>query len=113
MSSSDLLLVAVLGGIGTLLIRYIPLRLHGQQRAGQSRRKLHQMLAAIGPAAIVSLLTVSLIAEIEVDSPLRSTVPVLGGLVGVWLGRKLFNHSIAAGTIMGVAVYALCVAALG
>lgn len=113
MSTTDFILVAVLGGLGTLLIRYVPLRLHGQRRSGQGRRVLHQMLAAIGPAAIVSLLTVSLIAEVAPNSPIRSVLPGLCGLLGVWLGRKLFRNSIAAGTIMGVLAYAACTAVVG
>ncbi|MGO3891227.1 MAG: AzlD domain-containing protein [Paenalcaligenes sp.] len=113
MSNIDLILIALLGCLGTLLIRYVPLRLHGRQRQGQGRRKLHQMLAAIGPAAIVSLLTVSLIAEVSPQSPILSVLPGAFGLVGVWLGRKLFNNSIAAGTIVGVLAYAACTAMLG
>lgn len=113
MTNADLIIIALLGCLGTLLIRYVPLRLQGRQRQGEGGRKLHQMLAAIGPAAIVSLLTVSLIAEVSPESPILSVLPGAFGLVGVWLGRKLFNNSIAAGTIVGVLAYAVCIAIVG
>jgi len=109
MSSTLVLWVIVVCGVGTFLIRWLPMIWHTRgagraARAGVWRRALD----AIGPSAIVALLTVSLWGLMDMQAPVRSAAPVLVGLLGVVLGHR-YLHGIAWATLAGVLAYGMCI----
>lgn len=112
MSNYQFVIITVLAGVGTFLIRFLPLLLKERKTSTPYNRLLHQALAAIGPAAIVALLVVSLAGELRPDSLHTTLLPIFAGLLGVVLGRKLGKGNIAIATLMGIAVYALATASL-
>lgn len=59
MSDNELLLLIVLAGLGTYLMRLVPM-LYGQRLAG-GRGALALLLSALGVAAIAALIVVSLV----------------------------------------------------
>ncbi|MGN5536048.1 AzlD domain-containing protein [Alcaligenes sp. Lyrl_28] len=108
------LLMVVLAGLGTFLIRYLPLRLGGRQpKADPSRISIWpRLFGAIGPAGVVSLLVVSLISLLRPDQLALDLPPLLAGLAGVLLGRR-WPGGIAGSTLLGVVAYGLCTAYVG
>ena len=108
------LLMIVLAGIGTFLIRYLPLRLGGRQgKADPSRFSIWpRLFGAIGPGGVVSLLVVSLISLLRPEHMSLDLPPLLAGLAGVLLGRR-WPGGIAGSTLTGVLAYGLCVAYVG
>lgn len=107
MRPSSLLLLIVLAGAGTFLIRLLPMLWQAKTRKGYRRRdRLRNALEAIGPSAIVALLAVSLWEMIAAHVSPQSSVPVAVGLLGVWLGKRVLG-SIAWATLSGVLAYGL------
>ncbi|EKU30561.1 AzlD domain-containing protein [Alcaligenes faecalis] len=108
------LLMIVLAGLGTFLIRYLPLRLGGRQgKVDPSRVSIWpRLFGAIGPAGVVSLLVVSLISLLRPEHMSLDLPPLLAGLAGVLLGRR-WPGGIAGSTLTGVLAYGLCVAYVG
>lgn len=106
MTDIQFLLIAILAGAGTFLLRYLPLRMRTKKATTAQGRLLHQSLAAIGPAAIVALIVVSLGSEIEPDRLAATLLPILSGLLGVVIGRKVGKGNIAVATLSGMALYA-------
>lgn len=105
----------MLAGLGTFLIRYLPLRLRSRSgRAGgpDARSVWSRLFSAIGPAGIVALLVVSLISLVRPEQPWIDGVPVLTGLAGVLLGRR-WPGGIAGSTLAGVLAYGLAAWAMG
>ncbi|HWK70436.1 MAG TPA: AzlD domain-containing protein [Burkholderiaceae bacterium] len=105
--------VIALCGAGTLLIRLLPMIWQDKgirKAAGQGG--LRRALDAIGPSAIVALLAVSFWGMIAPQASLQAVAPIVAGLAGVWLGKRLL-HTIAWATLAGVAAYGLSLWALG
>lgn len=108
MSTFQLLIIAVLSGAGTFLVRFLPLILTKKQKSTSTySRLLHQALAAIGPSAIVALLVVSVAAELSPTQFSETATPIIFGLFGVWIGRKLSKGNVAVATLSGVGAYAV------
>jgi branched-subunit amino acid transport protein len=112
MNASTLLWVIALGGAGTLLIRLLPMiwQEKGIRKAAATGR-LRRALDAIGPSAIVALLAVSFWGMIAPQASVQAVLPVVAGLAGVWLGKKLLR-TIAWATLAGVLAYGLALWAL-
>jgi len=113
--TSEAWLALVLAGLGTYLIRYLPLR-HAAWLLGEGEgkdggeRPLTRALAAIGPAAVVALTTLSLF-ELARPAAASGTAQgwlalALGGLA-VWLVHRL-SGAVALATLAGALVYGLC-----
>jgi branched-subunit amino acid transport protein len=104
-----LLWVAILSGLGTFLIRYLPMHWHEKGEGGNwMRGSLRRSLDAIGPAAIVALIVVSCWSLLGAGSYAREGLPLVLGLAGVALGKKYLG-SIAWATLAGVLAYGFCV----
>lgn len=105
MTGSTLVLVIVAAGAATLLIRLLPM-LWQQKGAKKSRSRplLRNVLEAIGPAAIVALLSVSLWGMVAAQPSTEGILPVIMGLLGVLVGKKTLG-SIASATLGGVLAY--------
>lgn len=107
-NSSVLMLVIALAGLGTYLIRVLPMKWHerGQRQGAKAQStRLLAVLQAIGPAAIVALLCISLAGLVEPSNWRNDGLCVLLGLLGVMAGHRL--GGIAVGTLLGVFAYGL------
>ncbi|MCX5591941.1 hypothetical protein [Alcaligenes endophyticus] len=104
-----LMIVIALAGLGTYLIRVLPMKWHerGQQQHSDKAHstRLIPVLQAIGPAAIVALLCISLAGLLTPPSWLSDSLCVALGLLGVMVGHRL--GGIAIGTLLGVLTYGL------
>lgn len=99
---------AMICGVLTFLLRWLPLRHPPQQRVGSARgRAVWSILGALGPAAITALLVVSVwpAAERLKDAP--TWVALGAGLSTVWLVRR-FAGGIALPTLLAALVYGAC-----
>lgn len=107
MSGSSLLWVIALSGAGTLLIRLLPMIWQDKGiRKAAGRGGLRRALDAIGPSAIVALLVVSFWGMMAPQASVQAVAPIVAGLAGVWLGKRLL-HTIAWATLAGVLAYGL------
>lgn len=68
---SELIVAAALGGLGTYLIRLLPM-LAGDRLGDRMAPRLRRFLLALGPAAIAALLVLSLKDLLPVDSPAQA-----------------------------------------
>jgi branched-subunit amino acid transport protein AzlD len=112
LTGSQLLWVIALSGAGTLLIRWLPMA--WQARSGGRDRvnpRLRRCLDAVGPSAIIALLVVSFWGMVAPQPSVHAVLPILCGLAGVALGKKILG-SIAWGTLGGVLAYGLTLWAL-
>lgn len=107
MSAGWLFVVILVSGAGTLLLRLLPMLwqekgMKEAWRQGARRRALD----AIGPSAMVALLMVSFWGMLQPQPDASSLAPIVAGVLGVLLGRKLLR-GIAGATLAGVAAYGL------
>lgn len=112
LTGSELVWVIALSGAGTLLIRWLPMvwqaRNAGRREPG---RRLRRCLDAIGPSAIVALLAASFWGMLSPQPSVGTALPILCGLAGVALGKRMLK-TIAWATVSGVLAYGLAVWAL-
>ncbi|SHI21402.1 AzlD domain-containing protein [Pollutimonas bauzanensis] len=112
MTDASLLWVIALSGAGTFLIRLLPML---SQKKGLesvwSRGGLRNALDAVGPSAIVALLAASFWGMIDRHPTAQNALPIVLGLLGVMLGKRLLG-SIAWATLSGVLAYGLALWAL-
>jgi|SRR5699024_2802087 len=102
-------LIVILAGLGTFLLRYLPLRKTAKPTSSKPRSARSQaFLQAIGPAAITSLLVVSL-WPLWTESPPYSAGAIILALLSIVLIRR-FTRDIALPTLMGATVYGLVIA---
>lgn len=95
-------------GLGTYLLRYLPMRWYVVMQSAFKRPNLRVVLAALGPAAIVALLVVSLKGLIDftkIEQSQADLVRIAFSLFAIWLSHKRFKNTIIA-TFIGVAIYA-------
>ncbi len=112
MTNTSLLWVIALSGAGTFLIRLLPML--WQERgleSAWSRSGLRNALDAVGPSAIVALLVASFWGMMAHDPTALNALPIVLGLLGVLLGKRLLG-SIAWATLSGVLAYGLVLWAL-
>lgn len=94
-------------GLGTYLLRYLPMRWFIVMQSALKRPRLKVVLTTLGPAAIVALLVVSLKGLIDltkIEQAQADLVRIILSLIAIWLSHKKFNNTIIA-TFIGVAVY--------
>ena len=102
-------LIVILAGLGTFLLRYLPLRTTARPASSKPRSARSQaFLQAIGPAAITSLLVVSL-WPLWAQSPTRGPWAIMLALLTIVLIRR-FTRDIAIPTLMGATVYGVVIA---
>ncbi len=105
MTDIALLWVIGLSATGTFLIRLLPMLWQEKgMKSAWSRGGLRNALDAIGPAAIVALLMASFWGMLIEQPSVRNVLPIVIGLSGVMLGKKLAG-SIAWATLSGVLAY--------
>jgi branched-subunit amino acid transport protein len=98
---------AVICGVLTFLMRWLPLR-HPPQRSRSARgRAVWSMLSALGPAAITALLVVSVWPSAEQLGDAPTWMALGAGLGTVWLVKR-FAGGIALPTLLAALVYGAC-----
>ncbi|NYT82504.1 AzlD domain-containing protein [Alcaligenaceae bacterium] len=112
LSGNELVWVIALSGVATLLIRWLPM-VWQARNAGrrEPNQRLRRCLDAIGPSAIVALLAASFWGMVAPQPSMNAVLPILCGLAGVALGKKVLK-TIAWATLSGVLAYGLTVWAL-
>lgn len=101
------ILLIALCGLGTFLLRYLPLLVLNWQ-SGQRKMPPELLLRAIngtGPAAIAALLLLSLMPMLDVQQPWQ-LMATLAGVVVVCLVKRL-SGSLALSIILGALLYGL------
>lgn len=103
-------LIVILAGLGTFLLRYLPLRKVAQRPASSKPRSARSQafLQAIGPAAITSLLVVSL-WPLWTEPPASRALAIVLALASIVITRR-FTRDIAIPTLVGATVYGVLVA---
>lgn len=99
-------------GLGTFLLRYIPL--HRARQAGKEHPGLRwwvPFFSAIGPAAIAALLAASLAPDL-LSGTTHQTFAALVGVLAVVLVKRWYG-GFATATLIGALTYGLLRAALG
>lgn len=98
----DLVIVAVIVGVGTWAMRFLPTRIDVSsiKPDGPASR----FLDATGPAAIAALCVASFLPMVEADW--RALMMLCAGLAGTFLGFRL-SRDISLASIAGAAAYAL------
>lgn len=94
-------------GLGTYLLRYLPMRWYVLLRSAFEQPLLRAALTALGPAAIVALLIVSLKGLVRMDETWQTQqdlLRIIVALAAIAVSRKLYKNTIVA-TFIGVAVY--------
>jgi len=108
----DPLWLIAAAGLGTFLLRFVPLR--RARQAGQERpgaRWWSGFFAAIGPAAIAALLAASLAPDL-LSGTRAQALAAVAGLAAVALVKRCFG-GLAAATLAGALTYSLVLAGAG
>ena len=106
MNSDHYWWMILLCGLGTFVIRLWPMRWQQQQGDRGMPAWLRGALQALGPAAIGSLLIVSLLPSLlsgEIFTPL---LRIIMGIAAIIMARKWIG-GVAVPTLVGVLVYGL------
>lgn len=107
-----LLPVAVLSGLATYLIRYLPILLSEHLKGREVPPRLHRFLLALGPSAIAALLALSVADLLPADQPGQSIPVVASGLLAVFALHRLTGN-LAWATLGGAISYGLASWILG
>lgn len=109
MSSSALLVLLIGAGLGTYLLRYLPMRWYASLETVFQRPAVKYVLSALGPAAIVALLVVSLMGL--TDAAYRWSAQSDELRIGIALGCMILNRywqkNAILTTLLGVVTYGL------
>ncbi len=107
MSSSAVIVLLVGAGLGTYLLRYLPMRWYVTLEVVFQRPAFKRVLSALGPAAIVALLVVSLVGLIQGDHRWSGQSDELR--IGLALlamgGSRYWQKNTIITTFIGVVVY--------
>ncbi|MFA5489755.1 MAG: AzlD domain-containing protein [Candidimonas sp.] len=113
MQTGTVIWIVVVIGIGTYLIRLLPMLWHDRDgKSGARPANWRYALDAVGPSAIVALLVLSFWDMLSPMPTWKAGMPILAGLAGVWLGKH-YLKTIAWATLGGVLAYGLVVGAMG
>lgn len=102
---SELTLIVILSGIGTFLLRFLPIwQSRRKPRSARSGTRLQAFLQGIGPAAMTALLTVSIWPLIRPEEPAGQAVITIIALAVIFLTKRRFS-GIALPTLAGALTY--------
>ncbi|WP_269901907.1 AzlD domain-containing protein [Paenalcaligenes faecalis] len=111
MTGWQITILVVGAGLGTYLLRYLPMRWFVQLQSVFQQPLLRAALVALGPAAIVALLVVSLAGLIQFDTVTQAQSDLLRiavALLGIWCSHRLYKNTIVA-TFVGVLIYGVMI----
>jgi len=97
---TDLVIVAVVVGLGTWLFRFLPTRLRGM--SGARNPRLTRAMESIGPAAIVTLFIASVLPDLVPGAQDRSLI-LIGCATTVL--AFLLKRNIVLATMAGTVAY--------
>lgn len=109
MTTWQALSLVMAAGVGTYLLRYLPLRWYAKLHTAFQQPALRAALSALGPAAIIALLVVSLNGLIDFSTAQQSQADLLRialALSAIWISHRYTKNTMVA-TFTGVAIYAL------
>lgn len=103
---SEMPWIVVLCGVGTFLLRWLPLwSARHRRHTGRTTAALQKWLEGVGPAAIAALLVVSVWGQIAADArPGRVAIVVLA-LGCTAAARRVCRGGIAVPTLAGALTY--------
>ncbi len=104
----DVLIVALVVGLGTWLFRFLPTRFRGRTNVGSHR--IAGAMESIGPAAISTLLVASLLPDLSSGAAERPLI--LAGCLATAFVFALKRNVVLA-TLAGAAAYGAAFALLG
>lgn len=107
MAANDLVLVALLSGLCTYLIRFLPLA--AADRLNRLGPRLNRFLLALGPSAIAALLALS-VADLLPATRQGPAVAALTAGVAAVLATHRLTANPAWATLAGAAAYGLAAA---
>ena len=100
--NTEFLIVTVLVGLGTWLLRYLPTRF--MRGSGDPDTPLSRFLSATGPAAIAALYVGAVLPMVSTD--LEALAPLLAGSAAV-VALHLWRRDISVATVGGAIVYGI------
>lgn len=100
--STELVVIALCVGLGTWVFRFAPTRL-GMRVEGK-HEVWERFFASIGPAAIVSLLFVSLLPEFT-SGQIRTAIPALVGCLATVTAFYTLRRNVILATLTGTIAY--------
>ncbi|MDH5859123.1 branched-chain amino acid transport [Lampropedia aestuarii] len=105
---SSVLITIALCGIGTFLLRWLPLwQARKNQRSAPNAARLQKWLTGVGPAAIAALLTVSLWGQLSTDARPGRVAMLVIALACTAITRRMAGGGIALPTLVGAIAYGL------
>lgn len=102
--NTELVIVALCVGLGTWLFRFAPTRI-GMRIEGR-HEVWGRFFASIGPAAIVSLLLVSLLPEFTLG-PLMESLPAISGCLATVITFYALRRNVVLATLIGTIGYGI------
>lgn len=100
--NTEFLLITVLVGLGTWMLRYLPTRF--MRGTGDPQAPLSRFLSATGPAAIAALYVGAILPMLSPD--LGAIAPLLAGS-GAVVALYLWRRDISIATVGGAIVYGI------
>lgn len=101
-----MLWIVALCGVGTFLLRWLPLwRARHRRQSGQANATLQKWLEGVGPAAIAALLVVSVWGEIVTDIRAGRIAMVVLALGCIAAARWFCRGGIVVPTLAGAVAY--------
>jgi branched-subunit amino acid transport protein AzlD len=105
---AELVIVAVVVGLGTWLFRFLPTRLRGM--SGERNPHLTRVMESIGPAAIVTLFIASVLPELASGTQDRALILI--GCAATVLAFRV-KRNIVVATVAGTVAYGVAFKVLG
>lgn len=109
MSHNALITLLIGAGLGTYLLRYLPMRWYASLETVFQRPLVRNVLSALGPAAIVALLVVSLVGLTDPAHrwSIQSDELRIGIALGGMLLSRIWQKNIILTTLVGVVCYGI------
>lgn len=105
---TELVIVALVVGLGTWLFRFLPTRLRGI--SGVRRPRLTRAMESIGPAAIVALFVASVLPALAPGAEGRALILIGCAATGL---AFLLKRNVVLATLAGTVAYAVAFGVLG
>ena len=109
MGHNALIMLLIGAGLGTYLLRYLPMRWYASLETVFQRPLVRYVLSALGPAAIVALLVVSLVGLTDAAHrwSAQSDELRIGLALGAMMLSRLWQKNAILTTLIGVVSYGL------
>lgn len=111
---SEVILIILLSGVGTFLLRFLPIWQARRKAAGtaSTSARLRAFLQGVGPAAMTALLVVSLWPMLQANTHAAQSLVTLIALTVITLTKRWLS-GIALPTLTGALTYGFLMHLLG